>query len=544
MEKIQEKLSEIEKEYNELQEGLEEYVVNKIKYNDLKKRGSKFGIYEQKGKTMMLRLKAVGGELSIRRLRDLEQIMKDQKIPYIHLSTRQNYQLHEVDFANVKATIEECNSKGMYFRGGGGNTFRSILVSTYTGVSKINIFDVMPYARMVENEVFFYDKAFDFGRKLKIGFANNTEDEFVVSIQDLGFIAHERNGERGFRVYVGGGMGRNSRLGHILVEFLPEKDLLKAVFAVIDIFYDHGERHKRGEARLRFLVEKMGIENFRSLFKAYFSLSAVENGKISPIPYDEKIAKLVKFPDNNEILPGFEDWKNICVKETRFKDIVSVALYVENGNLPLEKLGKLNKLMAEIGAASARATINQNLVIPLVHKSALPFIFEYLHKEIPEVVTVTISNRGQLRACVGSKTCMIGIQDSQGVADAVGLELDKLAAKYPQYRDIILKEVKNIRISGCGSMCAGVPIAPLGFVGMKKLVDGNKLIDAMQVYMGGILLDGVEALAIEMKDMALPLDEIPAFVSGIFEEYLESYQNHNITFTKYMYFKRKGELLF
>lgn len=542
MEKIQEKLQDIETEYNELQEGLEEYVVNKIKYNDLKKRGAKFGIYEQKGKTMMLRLKAVGGELSIRRLKDLELIMREQEIPYIHLSTRQNYQLHEVQFDKVKSTIEACNSKKMYFRGGGGNTFRSILVSTFTGVSKINTFDVMPYGRMVENEVFFYDKAFDFGRKLKIGFANNTEDEFVVSIQDLGFIAHERNGERGFRVYVGGGMGRNSRLGYILQEFIPEKDLLKAVFAVIDIFYDHGERHKRMEARLRFLVEKMGIENFRNLFKAYFSLSKVENGKISPIPYEEKIENLVRFPKKPETFLGIEDWKKICVKETRFKDISSVALYVENGNLTLDKLGKLNRLLSEIGASSVRATINQNLVIPLVHNSALPFIFEYLSQEIPEIVTRTISNRGQLRACVGSKTCMIGIQDSQGVADAVGLELDKLAGKYPEFKDMILKEVKNIRISGCGSMCAGVPIAPLGFVGVKKLTEGNKLIDAMQVYMGGILLEGIEALALEMKDLILPLDEIPGFVYKIFEDYLEAYRNYNITFTKYMYYKRQGEI--
>ncbi|MEG0301350.1 hypothetical protein, partial [Cetobacterium sp.] len=178
MKRIDEKLKEIEKEYLELQEGIEEYSNNNMKSADLKKRGSKFGIYEQKGKTMMLRLKAVGGELSLKKFKSLSEIMKKEDIPYLHLSTRQNYQLHQVDFTRVKSTIEDCNSNEMYFRGGGGNTFRSILVSTYTGVEKKGGFDVMPYARMVENEVFFMDKAFDFGRKLKIGFSNSLEDEF------------------------------------------------------------------------------------------------------------------------------------------------------------------------------------------------------------------------------------------------------------------------------------------------------------------------------------------------------------------------------
>ncbi|MGL5982636.1 MAG: hypothetical protein ACRCZR_04845, partial [Cetobacterium sp.] len=167
MERIEKKLYEIEKEYLELETGIVDYSNNTIKSPDLKKKGSKFGIYEQKGKQMMLRLKAVGGELSNQNFKDLVEIMFDQNIPYLHLPTRQNYQLHEVDFNNVKTTIDLCNTKKMYFRGGGGNTFRSILVSTYTGVDKKSNFDVTPYAKMIENEVFLIDKAFDFGRKLK-----------------------------------------------------------------------------------------------------------------------------------------------------------------------------------------------------------------------------------------------------------------------------------------------------------------------------------------------------------------------------------------
>lgn len=537
MDKIKEKLKDIEVEYTDLQDGIEKYVNNGISYSDLKGKGSKFGIYEQKGKKMMLRLKTVGGELSLAKLKALHSVMENKGIPYLHLSTRQNFQLHEVDFDKVKATIEECNENEMYFRGGGGNTFRSILVSTFTGVSTKNTFDVMPYARMIENEVFFYDRAFQFGRKLKIGLANNTDDEFVVSIQDMGFVAVEVEGKRGFKVYFGGGMGRGSRLGYVLTEFLPEEDLYRAVKAMIDIFYEHGDRSNRAKARLRFLVESMGVEAFRKMFFEYFDKSDVKNGEIKPIDYEKKVASLKHFEASGLVNEKFEAWKKVCVRPTRFKDVVSVVLYVKNGDLGLNKFERLIELVEGYNGHSVRATINQNLVLPLVHKSALEYIYNFLEKEIPEIVSETISVRGQIRSCVGSKVCMIGLQDSMGAADAIAQELDKLIAEKPQYRDIIFREAKNIRISGCGSSCAGIPIAPLGFIGTKKKID-DKMVDCMQVYMGGILTESVQALSEEMKDMVIPISEVPTFVRQIFEEYISILDKYDISFSTYMYERR------
>ncbi|MGL5049774.1 MAG: hypothetical protein ACRC6E_03970, partial [Fusobacteriaceae bacterium] len=167
------------------------------------------------------------------------------------------------------------------------------------------------------------------------------------------------------------------------------------------------------------------------------------------------------------------------------------------------------------------------------------FIYNYINSEIPEIVTESISNRGQLRTCVGSKICMIGIQDSMSIADSIAIELDKLADEFPEYRGVILKEAKNIRISGCGSMCAGIPIAPLGFTGMKKLIDG-KLTDAMQVYIGGILNESTEALSLELPNSVIPLEELPLYVKNIFKDYLKVFMNYNMNFTTYMYEKRKN----
>lgn len=539
MERITKKLNEIENQYLELENGIIDYTNNIIKSPDLKKKGSKFGIYEQKGKKMMLRLKAVGGELSTQNFKDLVDIMFKQNIPFLHLSTRQNYQLHEVDFDKVKSTIELCNNKEMYFRGGGGNTFRSILVSTYTGVDKKSNFDVIPYAKMIENEVFFIDKAFDFGRKLKIGFSNSSDDEFVMAVQDMGFVAKEINGKKGFKVFAGGGMGRGSKIGHILLEFLPEEDLLKAVKAMIELFYDRGDRVNRMQARLRFLVEKIGIDGFRKLFLEYFNKETTENGIIKTIDYANFIPNLTKFEINN-IDENYNQWIDLCVKETKFKDIVSLVLYVKNGDLSKEHAQKLANLLDNINSPIVRATINQNLVIPMVHKSALPYIYEFLNNEIPEIVSESFSIRGQIRACVGSTVCMIGVQDSVSIADSIAVELDNLANLYPQYRKIIFKEAKNIRISGCPSSCAGIPVAPLGFIGLKKRIN-DVLIDCMQVYMGGILTESIQSLAFEIPNLIIPIDEIPLLVRRLFEDYLEMLQVYDLTFTQYMYERRLEE---
>jgi len=539
MERITKKLNEIENQYLELENGIIDYTNNIIKSPDLKKKGSKFGIYEQKGKKMMLRLKAVGGELSTQNFKDLVDIMFKQNIPFLHLSTRQNYQLHEVDFDKVKSTIELCNNKEMYFRGGGGNTFRSILVSTYTGVDKKSNFDVIPYAKMIENEVFFIDKAFDFGRKLKIGFSNSSDDEFVMAVQDMGFVAKEINGKKGFKVFAGGGMGRGSKIGHILLEFLPEEDLLKAVKAMIELFYDRGDRVNRMQARLRFLVEKIGIDGFRKLFLEYFNKETVENGIVKPIDYANFIPNLTKFEINNTD-ENYNQWIDFCVKETKFKDIVSLVLYVKNGDLSKEHAQKLANLLDNINSPIVRATINQNLVIPMVHKSALPYIYEFLNNEIPEIVSESFSIRGQIRACVGSTVCMIGVQDSVSIADSIAVELDNLANLYPQYRKIIFKEAKNIRISGCPSSCAGIPVAPLGFIGLKKRIN-DVLTDCMQVYMGGILTESIQSLAFEIPNLIIPIDEIPLLVRRLFEDYLEMLQVYDLTFTQYMYERRLEE---
>jgi sulfite reductase beta subunit-like hemoprotein len=176
----------------------------------------------------------------------------------------------------------------------------------------------------------------------------------------------------------------------------------------------------------------------------------------------------------------------------------------------------------------------------MVHKSALPYIYEFLNNEIPEIVTESFSIRGQIRACVGAKVCMIGIQDSVSVADSIAIELDNLANTYPQYRNIIFKEAKNIRISGCPSSCAGIPVAPLGFIGLKKKIN-DVLTDCMQVYMGGILTESIQSLAFEIPNLIIPIDEIPLLVKRLFEDYLEMLQVYDLTFAQYMYERRLEE---
>jgi sulfite reductase beta subunit-like hemoprotein len=357
-----------------------------------------------------------------------------------------------------------------------------------------------------------------------------------MPVQDFGFVAQEINGNSGFKVYSGGGMGRNSRIGKVLIDFLPQKDLLKAVTAGINLFYDHGNRENRAKARLRFLVEELGFENYKNLFLEYFNKTNISDSDILPINYLEKFEKLKTFiPVENTA--DFELWKATSIKKTKYKDIVGVELFIKNGDLSVEDGKKLIKMFELLGISLVRATINQNLLIPFVDISSLNFIYNYLSEHLSDTISVNLSPVGQLKACVGCKTCTIGLVDSMGIAEKVGEKLENLSKSYPQYKTIIFKEASNIRFSGCGSSCAGIPTAPLGFIGIKKRID-NEIKDCMQVYIGGIMLENIQALSFEKTDTQLPIEEVPQYVKDIFEEYLLSLSKENLSFAQFMYKKR------
>ena len=255
--------------YEKLKDSLDAYIQGRITYAELKHTTAPFGIYRQRDNKFMVRIRVPGGEVSLSHLKNIVNITEKYSAEFIHLTTRQDIQLHGIKPQNITPIISDCHANGMIFKGGGGDTFRNIAACPDSGLSVKSIFDVIPHAKYLTEYLYSYEKAFSLPRKLKIAFSCNSDDKALAKFQDLGFIACLKNGEKGFKVYVAGGMGRNSAKGIKVFDFIPEKQFVNCAVALTNLFYDHGNRENRSKARLRYLAKELGKDKFINLFLKY-----------------------------------------------------------------------------------------------------------------------------------------------------------------------------------------------------------------------------------------------------------------------------------
>lgn len=343
--------NELVLKYRELQDRIDQLQNGECNTADVKKMSASFGVYAEKDGNYMARVRRLNGELSPKEIDDTVDIMKNHHISHVHFSSRRNMQLHGVPSRSVYSTLVDFGEKGMVFKGGGGNTFRSVAGSPYAGFSRTEVFDTTPYMDAVWDYIFSYEKAFQLGRKFKLGFSSEPWDEANCAVQDLGLQAVVRQEQRGFKVYGGGGLGRDASLGIELVPFLPEERAVQAVTAAIDLFFDHGDRENRSKARFRFVRQKMGDDAFRRLYLEYLGESdAPLLHDLEQNDYTDMVSALVKFKDPSPDCEAFRSWRERSVQDTRFDDVCSVRLFVRKGIFKHKHLSQLSSALREVGA--------------------------------------------------------------------------------------------------------------------------------------------------------------------------------------------------
>lgn len=466
-------VAEFHELYLQLKTKIDEYISGNITADQLKPFAAPFGIYEQRNGLFMARIRISGGHIILKNIRDIARIMEQNKIGYAHLSTRQDIQLHDVPAENIFSTIESCDLSGFPFKGGGGNTYRNIIASPDSGFGPDSIFDVMPYVDELNSFLKKYEKAFGLPRKLKAGFFSNQSEVLNAAVQDLGFIGKTSDGRRGFKVYGGGGMGRESSLGVVLFDFLPDSEVLRCAAAMTDLFYDHGDRTNRNQARIRYILKKLGADEFKKLFNEYYAKTPAYPSVLNAESNYTQLAgkfKRVETPAVSE--NGYDSWKRYAVIPTNSgPDISSVRLYVPYGNLTALQLVKLAGLFEKLNSGFVRLLPSQDILIPLVHASSLAQIYNSLLQDLPEIDLTLKSFKGHIVSCVGSGVCKIGILKSPDIADAVAVEMDKLLPVDTPEKVKILRTLTDcVRISGCPNSCAGHPAAKIGLQGQKKRI--------------------------------------------------------------------------
>ncbi len=495
--------------YSVLKEAFDGFAAGAVTPEALKPVAAQPGIYQQRNGAFMARVRVNGGEIPCARLAGLADIL-DATGGHAHLTSRQDIQLHDIPAERVVDAVVASDHLGLPFKGGGGNTYRNILVSSESGLAEDAAFDVYPYAHALNRAMQGCEKAFALPRKLKIGFFASGRDRLRAAVQDLGFIAQRRDGQEGFTVFAAGGLGRESSVGLELIAFLPASQAVRAAVALTELFYDHGDRANRHQARLRFLLKRLGAEAFQRLYLEYFART---EAPLVHVPADDHLSPLVQeLKRGRTVQPaeGFALWEQIAVSATRFGDAVkSVRLFVPYGNLNAGQLRKIAALASEYGSPAVRLLVTQDILLPIVHRSALPGLYKRLREDLAEIDLTFTSYKGHIVTCVGATVCKIGIADSPAVADTIAAELDRhLPPDTPEKLKLLKSVADDLRISGCPNACAGHPAAKLGIEGMRRR-EGEELKTVCSLFAGaGLGEHGEPRLSARLPDGPVPLERL------------------------------------
>ncbi|MBI4570922.1 MAG: nitrite/sulfite reductase, partial [Chloroflexi bacterium] len=239
------------------------------------------GIYGQRqDDVQMIRVKIPHGTMTADQmdvLGDVAERYTPRKVG--HVTTRQDFQFHFVKLEDVATVLRIMAQAGLTTREACGNTVRNVTADHMSGVCDDTVFDITPHAEATARFFLRHPVCQKLPRKFKFAFSACEHDHGLVPIHDLGATAVIRDGKRGFRVTVGGGLGAAPHIAQVLDEFVPEDELLRVIEATLRVFDRHGERKNRNKARIKFLVKKIGIEEMRRLVQAELAtLPPAENG--------------------------------------------------------------------------------------------------------------------------------------------------------------------------------------------------------------------------------------------------------------------------
>ncbi len=391
------------------------------------------------------------------------------------------------------------------------------------------MFDVSPYAKAVAFYLLGHPDTMDFGRKFKIAFSGCQHEACaLVSIHDLGGIAATREVDgrtiRGFEIYVGGGLGAVPAQAKLLAEFVTEEELLPLARAVGRVFARLGEKKNRNKARVKFLVQKLGIDEFRRLvFEEVRTMpeDPVDWRKfLAEVPqYEEKPAEagpqVVQLSVNGKKLGAeYDAWVETNVYRQRQPGFATVTVTLPLGDLSSEQMRRLADVTHKYASDHARTTVEQNIVLRWVKEAHVPALYQEL-----KAIGLGLGGAGTIvdvTSCPGTDTCKLGIASSRGLAGELRTRLAEQGARMDE-------SVKGLRIkvSGCFNSCGQHHVSDIGFYGNSRNV-GGYTVPHFQVVLGGKWREngGSYGLAIG----AIPSKQIPSVVKRLTDRYVAQRQ--------------------
>ena len=465
----------------------------------------------------MQRIKIPAGGVNAKQLETLAELAEEYSDGIVHVTTRQDFQLHYVHIEDTPSVMRRLAAAGITTREACGNSVRNVTACPYAGVCPDEVFDVTPYARALSKFLLGHPDCQNFGRKFKHSFSGCAQHACgLASMHDMGMVAVERSerGERkiGFETYVGGGLGAVPYQAKLFDPFIKPEELLPTAQAIAIVFTKYGEKKNRSRARIKFLVQDLGIEKFRELVRE-------ERERLTHDPrWTEYVQGAPEFneaplrPAGERPLLGpseFERWIETNTRRQKQAGYSVVTIALPLGDITANQLRALADLARQFTKETIRTTVEQNIVLRWISDGDLAELYKALQKAgLAQPSAETILD---IVACPGTDTCKLGISSSRGLA----AELRKTLAEENFQLDEAVQNL-HIKISGCFNSCGQHHVADLGFYGVSRKM-GGYAVPHFQVVLGGDWTHNAASYGLPV--MAIPSKRIPEVVKRLVGEY-------------------------
>ncbi len=468
----------------------------------------------------MMRIKIPFGGLTAVQMEVLADLAEEYSEEILHITTRQDFQIHFIHIEDTPDLMRRLAAVGITTREACGNSVRNVTACPLSGVCRTETFDVTPYAQAIMSFLLGHPDCQDFGRKFKIAFSGCEHEACgLANMHDMGGVGMVKTVDgvekRGFKLYVGGGLGAVPHQAQLFNEFVPVEELLPISQAIARVFARLGEKKNRNRARIKFLIAKLGIEEFRRLVHEERAILPEDPQWAAFLDdltvTDEEQLKPGQPLNGAEISEGFAEWYRTNVYQQPQVGYVVATVALPLGDITSHQLRALADISRRFVKETARTTVEQNMVLRWVSETDLPQLYD-------ELLALGLAQTGagtivDITACPGTDTCKLGIASSRGLATELRKQLGEQSAELDE-----AIEGLRIKISGCFNSCGQHHAADIGFYGNSRKINGIT-VPHFQVVLGGQWKKNAGSFGLATG--AVPSKNIPDVVSRLAKRFVE-----------------------
>jgi sulfite reductase beta subunit-like hemoprotein len=499
-------------------ERVDAYRQGKLTADEFGRARLTYGLYYVLDHTSYLqRIKLPGGALTAAQAHEIADMADEYARGRMHVTTRQNLQLHWVDLSKVMEVYARLQRVGMTTRGAAGDSVRNITGCSHAGIWPGEVFDVMPYVSATDKHFLFHPLNFNLPHKFKVAFSSCPNDCAHARINDIGFFARRREGRNGFSVYVAGGLGAQPFVARPLREFVPAEDTLIIVEAVLRVWNRSGQRANRKKARLKYLFQRLGAERFVKAVDEEYAAIDAERGTalrgeltdaLGAFSFSRPRHPASSLPHNGQ--SDFARWLGTNVSQQKQQGYYAATIVLPMGEITGSQLRGVATLAGEFGSGELRVTTDQNLILPWISGA-------YVQEVYRRLCAVNLGDAGALAVtdvvcCPGADYCSLAVSRSIGVAAAIRTHL---LAREAHAADL---GVLRIRVSGCPNACGQHHGADIGLAGLSLNGPDGRARPHYLMLLGGRLGESTTAIGKRMSGRFRE-EEIPTAVAALVEYY-------------------------